>query len=217
MRLFQAIAVRHTDRRPVSDSPVPAEAVAAVTAAALAEGARLHRLDRDQLLDVAAAASAAQRVELADEDWRSELEYWVVTAPGTGLGVPTDVIPAEPPHTTVPGRDFGHSGTLPVGPGHDRHAVYAILYGDTDDALGWLRGGQALSRLWLTATQLGLTVLPLSGVVEVDHTRAALSRVLSHLGYPYLVLRLGMADPDHAGPPHTPRLPADQLVEIVDS
>ena len=26
---------------------------------------------------------------------------------------------------------------------------------------------------------------------------------------------LGVADPDHAGPPHTPRLPADQVVEIV--
>jgi hypothetical protein len=39
--------------------------------------------------------------------------------------------------------------------------------------------------------------------------------MLANLGEPYLVLRLGSADPDHAGPPHTPRLPAEQVVEIA--
>jgi hypothetical protein len=39
--------------------------------------------------------------------------------------------------------------------------------------------------------------------------------MLSNLGEPFLVLRLGVADPDHAGPRHTRRLPADQVVEIV--
>ncbi|BCB91685.1 hypothetical protein Psuf_089980 [Phytohabitans suffuscus] len=31
----------------------------------------------------------------------------------------------------------------------------------------------------------------------------------------YLVLRLDTADPDAAGPPHTPRLPAGRTVEIA--
>jgi hypothetical protein len=51
-------------------------------------------------------------------------------------------------------------------------------------------------------------------VVEVDNTRQILRRVLAGLGHPYLVLRLGFMDPEHAGPPRTPRLPVDEVVEI---
>jgi hypothetical protein len=36
----------------------------------------------------------------------------------------------------VPGRDFGQGGTLPIGEGHDKAAVYAILYGDEDSPMG---------------------------------------------------------------------------------
>ncbi|GIH21094.1 hypothetical protein [Rugosimonospora africana] len=44
-------------------------------------------------------------------------------------------------------------------------------------------------------------------------TRAVLRRMLSGLGEPYLLLRLGMADPDHPGPAHTPRLRPEQTIE----
>lgn len=56
-------------------------------------------------------------------------------------------------------------------------------------------------------------MLPLSGVVEVEGTRQNLRQLLAGLGFPYLVLRLGIADPAHAAPPHTPRLPAEQVVD----
>jgi hypothetical protein len=67
----------------------------------------------------------------------------------------------------------------------------------------------------LSAIELDLTLLPLSAAVEVPATRRTLRRMLADLGEPFLALRLGMADPDHAGPPHAPRLPADQVVEIA--
>jgi hypothetical protein len=65
-------------------------------------------------------------------------------------------------------------------------------------------------------TEQGLTLLPFSAPTEVAATRQTLRQMLSGVGYPYLALRLGAADPDHAGPSHTPRLPAEQVVEIVD-
>jgi hypothetical protein len=37
--------------------------------------------------------------------------------------------------------------------------------------------------------------------------------MIASVGYPYLVLRLGTIDPADAGPPHAPRLPADQIIE----
>jgi len=217
MRLLQSMRIRHTDRRPVSDTPVTTEALDALRQAAEREGAHLHVLRPDDVIELASAAGHAQAVENLDPEWRDELTYWVGQHDhGEGLGIPATAIPSTPPETTVPGRDFG-AGTLPIGPGHDRAARYAILYGDEDTPLGWVHGGEALSAVWLEATGLDVSVLPLSAAVEVEETRRTLRRMLSDLGEPYLVLRLGVADPEHAGPPHTPRVPAEQLVEIVTS
>ncbi|WP_207892628.1 nitroreductase family protein [Micromonospora sp. MW-13] len=212
MRTVQCMQVRHTDRRPVSDEPVPVATIDDITKAAADEGARLHVLNPDQVMELAAAAGHADTVEAKDSQLREELDYWT-SRTGTGTGLPPEVLPEQPPQTTVPGRDFGRSGTLPVGPGHDRAAVYGLLYGDEDERNSWLRAGEALSAAWLTATRLGVSMVPLSGVVEVEGTRQTLRRVLAGLGYPYLVLRMGIADPEHAGPPHTPRLPTEQVVD----
>jgi hypothetical protein len=114
----------------------------------------------------------------------------------------------------VPERDFGQPGTLDVGEGHARAAVYAVLFGDSDEPADWLRAGEAFSAAWLTAVRHGLALLPFTAVVEVTTTRQAVRRMLAHLGHPYVVFRLGGADPEHAGPPHTPRLPSDQVIDI---
>ncbi|MDW5330431.1 Acg family FMN-binding oxidoreductase [Plantactinospora sp. KLBMP9567] len=215
MRRFQAVRLRHTDRRPVSDTPASPEAIAAIGQAVAAEGIQLHILTPDQVLELAAAASHADQVEAEDEEQRAELAYWRGGDRPAGTGIPDEVVPGQAPQTTVPGRDFVRAGTLTVGPGHDRAASYAILYGPGDEPADWLRAGAALSAGWLTATELGVTVLPFSSVIELPSTRQALRSVISNLGYPYLVVRLGTADPETAGPPHTPRLPAAQTIEVA--
>ncbi|MEU8298527.1 nitroreductase family protein [Micromonospora sp. NPDC048909] len=212
MRLVQCMRIRRTDRRPVSEEPVPNSAIEEITHAVTAEGSRLQILDSDQVMELAAAASHADIVEAEDPETREELAYWTSRA-GTGTGLPPEVLPEQAPQTTVPARDFGRSGSLPVGPGHDRAAAYTLLFGDEDEPESWLRAGEGLSGGWLTATRLGVSMVPLSGVVEVDSTRQILRQLLAGIGFPYLVLRLGIADPAHAGPPHTPRLAADQVVD----
>lgn len=213
MRLVQCMQVRHTDRRPVSDERISDEALNEIIRAAADEGVRLQILTPDQVVELAAAAAQAAMVEARDPRCQEELRYWTsrLTPPGTGL--PPEVLPEQPPQTTVPGRDFGQPGTLPVGSGHDRAAIYALLNGEDDEPDSWLRAGEALSAAWLTATRLGVSVLPLSEVIEVEGTRQALRQLLAGLSFPYLVLRLGIADPVHAGPPHTPRIPANQVVD----
>lgn len=212
MRLVQCMQVRHTDRRPVSEEQVPTAALGEIVRAAELEGARMQVLDADQVLELAAAAGRAGAAAAEDPRLHEELAYWTSRA-GTGTGLPSEVLPEQQPQTTVPARDFGRPGTLAVGPGHDRAAVYAILFGDEDEPDSWLRAGEALSAAWLTATRLGVSVVPLSGVVEVAGTRQTLRHLLAGLGFPYLVLRLGLADPAHAGPTHTPRLPTAQVVD----
>ncbi|MEV0718016.1 nitroreductase family protein [Asanoa sp. NPDC050611] len=214
MRMVQAMRTRHTDRRPLSDEPLPADTLAALTRA-VAGLSRLHVLTDDQVLELASAAYRAGEIEADDPRIRAELAYWTSRSAPDGTGLPRDVLPAQPPQTTVPARDFGTAGTRSIGSGHDRHARYALLYGDDDATASWLRAGAALTSLWLTAVGLGVSVVPLSGVIEVTTTRLQLRGILAGVGQPYLVLRLGVADPAHAGPPHTPRMPASQTVDLT--
>jgi nitroreductase len=216
MRHFQATLVRHTDRRVVTTEPVDPAAVAAVAASAQRAGAQLHVVPAEQRVELAVAVEHAEAAEAADPAQRAELAHWVGGHRQDGTGVPDAVIPDSPPQTTVAERDFGRPGTLAPGEGHDTAAVYAILHGSGTDPADWLRAGEALSAAWLTATEHGLTLLPFSAPTEVGATRETLRRLLSGVGYPYIAIRLGAADPDHAGPPHTPRLTAAQTVEFAD-
>jgi hypothetical protein len=217
VRRAQTIGLRHSDRRPITGTPIGSDDLAAITTAVEAEGTRLHILRPDQVLDLAAAADHAQRTEVADAAWLIELAYWTGGTRATRSGIPDAVIPHHAPQTTVPGRDFGHRGDLPISVAHDQAAAFAILYGRDDTPLDWLRAGEALSAGWLTATELGVSVLPLSATVEIAATRQAMRALLASRGRPYLVLRLGTTDPDEHGSPHTPRLPADQIIERSQS
>jgi len=121
--------------------------------------------------------------------------------------------PAGPVETTVPSRDFGHTGTLTGAGGHDSAARYMILYGLDDEPVTWLRAGEALSELWLAATGINVAVLPMSAAVESPATRGELRRILRGIGYPCIVVRLGIADPAQPNPPPTPRLPISTTVD----
>ena len=210
---LRTIPLRHTDRRPAADTPVDHADLAAITTAVNGQGTELHTLRPDQVLELAAAADHAQRAEAADPAWQTELAYWTGGSRQAGSGVPDTVIPERNPQTTVPGRDFGHLGELAVSAGHDKAAVFVMLYGLDDEQASWLRAGEALSAGWLTATELHVSVLPHSAPIEVIATRQALRAMIASVGYPYLVLRLGTTDPAEAAASHTSRLPAEQTID----
>jgi nitroreductase len=215
MRAVQILRVRHTDRRPPTEVPPTREAIEALTTVAAKAGASLHILRPDEIIELAGAADRAQEVELADPQWQSELSYWAGGERPTGAGVPDTAIPAGATQTTVPSRNFGRDGDLPVSAGHDGAAVYGILFGRDDTPGGWLRAGEALSAAWIAAIEHGLSLVPLSAAVEVPTTRFTLRRILANVAEPYLALRIGNADPVIPGPEHTPRLPYDQILDIV--
>ncbi|MEV6303936.1 nitroreductase [Actinoplanes sp. NPDC051861] len=214
-RHLQMLQVRRTDRRTVTDDAVPADTLRHLIKETEEGGARLHVLDRDQVIELAVAVEHAQKAEDTDDRLRSETARWVGGDRDEGTGIPASALPEEVPLATVAERDFQTRGTLKAGGGHDQAASYAVLYGSGDDDADWLRAGEALSRLWLAATEQAVSLLPLSGPVEIPSTRHTLRGMLAGTGHPFLAVRLGTLDPAESAPPRTPRLPAGQVIEVV--
>jgi nitroreductase len=215
--LVQTALDRRTDRRPVAREPVGDTVLQliATAAAAAAESTYLYLLRPEQVADLSVAMSHADETETREREHREEIARWVGGTRADATGIPDAAIPDRPPRTGVPGRYFGSPGTLRVDDGNDRDARYGILHGDMDDPAAWLRAGEALSAAWLTAARHRLSFLPISAVVEVGATRERLRGLLSGLGYPYLAVRIGRVEADRPGPPATPRLPAEQILDVT--
>jgi nitroreductase len=215
-RRAQTAEIRQTDRRPLLDQPLPGSVLDMLRSEAARFQVGLDPLDRDQTIALASAIARAQHDQVTSPDSRAELDAWSGAGRPPFAGVPDPNILDRPPETTVPSRDFGHVGTLPVDDTHDAGATYAILYGMDDEPASWLQAGEALSALWLAATEHGVAVLPLSAAAEEPMTRGELRRILAGVGYPYIAVRLGVADDSQPMPPHTPRLKPDVTIEVLD-
>jgi hypothetical protein len=190
-----AIGRRRTDRRPFGDEPVPESAVLELRAAAEAEGAGLHRVRLDQLPLLAVAVAQAGAQELADPAYRNELTRWANRPPWSNDGVPVETTVRRSPRR-VPQRELSLTQDgMPVEAGGDRGAEFGILFGRTDTPEDWLRGGEALSAVMLTAVSLGLTVAPISDVIEVPRPRELLQGLLGDGAAPLVVLRFGFGGP----------------------
>ena len=84
----------------------------------------------------------------------------------------------------------------------------------SDGQESWLQAGQALSALWLRATREGLSIVPLSQVIEVDETRHALHHdVFAGMARPQILARVGWLEMTRTLLERTPRRPLDQVIK----
>lgn len=174
--LAAAIPRRHTNRQPFTDIPVPDDALADLASAADAERARLVITDpaaRDAVLDIVRIAEQRRRHDPAY--WR-ELSEWTRPRPERRDGVPPEAFGPWDALETVPIRDFSvvrparRRKPVPF----ERTPTIAVLHTRDDTPQSWLRGGQALERVLLTATVRGLASTIMTQAVEVPHLRALL-------------------------------------------
>jgi hypothetical protein len=188
--LAEAIPHRHTNRRPFAHTPVPAEVLHHLVNAARREGAVLtvaSPAGRDRIL--AMAFEAGRR--LGDRPgYRAELDRW------TGRTVRHDGVPvwAAGPWDAleaVPVRDFGEFSGLkrPMEP-FEPYPTILVLSTDGDGRPDWLRAGQALQRVLLTATWQNLATTPISQPVELPDVRRLLTDAATGLDA-QMVLRVG--------------------------
>ncbi|TMM39892.1 MAG: nitroreductase [Actinobacteria bacterium] len=208
--LADAIPHRRTSRRPFDRVLVPAEVLAELSAAARLEGATLAVADdlgRDQLLGL---ARSAERMLRRHPGYLAELTEWTSADPGRADGVPQAAFGPWDALETLPLRDFGLTRrTEPRRGAHfEAHPTLVVLSTAGDTPQQWLRAGQALERVLLTATVQGLATTPLSQPLELPRLRLLMTdRDVS--AYPQVVLRIGYGP---AGVP-SPRRPLDDVVD----
>lgn len=151
---------------------------------------------RVEELAVATQAWDACGVALADAELRQHVASLVERA--------EHILPEHrPPEHRPPdvGRAFEPSdGLLAICTAHD-------------DVSSWLAAGVALSAMWLQATRQGLSVVPMSQVVEVPSTRRALEDTLVMPGLRVqLLVRLGWQQITSDASGRTPRRSLDDVL-----
>ncbi|MBO8186466.1 Acg family FMN-binding oxidoreductase [Streptomyces spirodelae] len=192
-RLYPAVERRHTSRLPFTGRPVPEPVVADMIAAAQAEGARLHSPDYATTRRLLLLTAAAEERHHSSPAHTAESRAWI-TAPGTDLpyGIPLTALGPQDASGRVPLRDF--TGPLPVLRRPDvrfeRHVQVALLWTSHDRREDWLRAGQALEHILLTATEQQVRTSILHEAMEWPDLREATG--LAHRRCsPQLLIRYG--------------------------
>jgi nitroreductase len=210
--LVGAMPQRRTDRRAFGDKPVRDTLLSELRHTVERQGAYVHVVRPDQVPLLAISQERAGAAELGDPAYREELNRWTHRPEGSGDGVPPATA-VEQSLRRVPVRDYtpDSSAGLAAGDDVDRGAAYVVIFGMTDRPVDLLRGGEAMSALLLEATAQGLATAPVSDAVEVPWPRRLLQDLLSGVGEPYVVVRLGYVRSDEPLPAAPRREPADVI------
>ena len=207
--LVAAIPRRHSNRRPFTPEPVPAEVRRELVAAAAAEEGWLELLiGRGPLAAVAEVVRAADTALVRDAGYRDELTAWSRRGDADD-GVPLAAGgPSPEPQDLLALRDFGGPSRAP-GREFESDPLVAVLGTAGDTVLDQILAGQALQRVLLTATDHQLAVSLLSQPIEVAAARTHLRQALGRHGSPQMVLRIGYGQPGFP----TRRRPVDDVID----
>jgi len=208
--LYAAIPRRQTNREPFSSQAVPPGIRAELAEAAGLEGALLHFLDHSEARRVLSLAADAERDLLADPSYLAELARWAGGERDRD-GIPDRALGPSAMEAPAPVRDFTPlRRRTPVRyawfENDPQLAVLSVRFGGRAD---WLHAGQALQRVWLTATSRGIPVCPLTQPLETaDAWQVRDPRLPDER--PQMIFRLGYGLPL---PPGAPRRPVPEVLD----
>ncbi|MGW4213604.1 Acg family FMN-binding oxidoreductase [Lentzea sp. NPDC004789] len=216
--LLKAVASRRTNRRPFFESGVDARHRHALVRAAELERSWLHIVgSREEVARMKGFVRRAHEIQQEDPEVQAELDAFTGHRPDATDGVPPASAGVRPEaQDEWAFRDFhpGQKHDRLSGKDYESNPLVAVVCSHYDGPLGEIQAGQAMQRVLLTATTLGLSASFMSQPVEVRAVREELRRSLGGLLVPQTVLRIGFSTPV----PATPRRPvAELLMEPTNS
>jgi nitroreductase len=216
--LLKAVPQRRTNRRPFFESGVDARHAYAMVRAAQLERSWLHIVgSREEVARMKDFVRRAHRIQQNNPDVQAELGAFTGHRPDAADGVPPASAGFHPEaQDEWAFRDFhpGHKHERLSGKDYESNPLVAVVCSHHDGPLGEVQAGQAMQRVLLTATTLGLSASFMSQPIEVRKVREELRRSLGGMLVPQTLLRIGFSTPV----PATPRRPvADLLMEPTTS
>ncbi|MDR6592616.1 Acg family FMN-binding oxidoreductase [Saccharothrix longispora] len=205
--LIRAVPRRRSNRKPFHHAPVPVAHRHALVRAAERERSWLHVVtDRAERAHLQGLVAEAHRLQARDPAIRAELT--ARTGPRTTDGIPPASAGIRPePQDEWALRDF-HATPRTPGKDYEPDPLLTVLCSFHDGPLHDLHAGQALQRVLLTATTLGLSASFLSQPTEVPHLRHRLRRALGGHLTPQTVLRIGYGT-------HVPATPRRDVTDLL--
>ena len=213
--MLDAIDTRCTDRRRFTSWPVPEERLSRLSRVASDAGTRAialtdasERFRAERLVDRATELQRAHPATMAEQrSWRDRV----------GDGIPSAVVPAQSLPAAAHPHRFGAGFLEDLGEREiEGPDGLLVVFDTTDDEPAWLRAGEGLSAMWLSATSGGLSLVPLTQVIEVRETRHAFQlEVLGGLAHPLILARVGWQALSRSELPRTPRRPVSQVLELA--
>jgi len=210
-----ALERRCTDRRRFTSWPIPDARLAHLAKAASGSGAyAIPVTDVTARFHTEALLSRAMTVQASDPRYADEQHAWTDHSQVDGIPI-SDAVPSSPGRRPArPNRFAAESEPDSTASLVESSDGVIGICSASDGQESWLQAGQALSALWLRATREGLSIVPLSQVIEVDETRHALHHdVFAGMARPQILARVGWLEMTRTLLERTPRRPLDQVIK----
>ncbi len=200
-RLYGELRRRHTYRGPMLAHEVSPRVLHLLDEAVHAERAGLHWLESVQLSALGELLRTADDLDLHDEDRLHERLHWI-GGDRSGDGIPENALGPQPVRPGVV-RDLSAGFDDP----HRSQAVFeqrpliVVLSTADEDERAWLRAGQGLQRMLLTATTYDLAASFLNQPLERADLRLKIRDLIGGRAWPQMIIRLGYPAQDSGRSP----------------
>lgn len=211
-QLFPAITKRHTNRTPFERREIEPETLGRICE--IVESAEIMRfVVPHERARAAELVQEADRRLQANDAWRAELAEWIRPneseepdgISGDAFGIPGPLSAFAP--WLVRSLDLGDSRGKQDRELATNAAGLIVVVGD-DDRPSLLRAGEALEKLLLALTALGVQYAFLNQPIEIPELRRELWQLIRTSKPPQLLIRIGYAQ---ASVRPMPRRPADAV------
>jgi len=213
--LLTAIRRRRSDRRPFAPPP-PAflGQLDRYQDLAAQYGVDLDALGPQERSALAAATQASAAARRYEAGYQAELHWWA------GHDRPDEGIPSGALATASESADVAAGRPFPTpmrsestqSRGSDESSVL-LLSTHSDTKAEWLASGRAFSAIVLDATVRQLATCPLTHLTEVRQSRELIRGLVSGVGTPQILIRVGTGGAP-ASVPETPRRPLIEVLSI---
>lgn len=206
-----ALRERCTDRRRFTSWPIPQERLHQLARHAADRGVRaIPVTDIALRFRLELRAEEVRRRQAQDPRYAEETSSWIERSAEDGI--PASALPQLTGRVGERVHRFqGGETTAPPPRVLDSSDGLIVLATDADGPLDRLRSGEALIALWLEATRGGLSVVPLSQLIEDPTARTELRHELGG-AHPQIMARIGWQEISRSELPRTPRRPLDDVL-----